>query len=334
MAQNILLVKLSSLGDVVHSFAALTDMAAQGDVRITWAVEEAFAPLAAMHPAVSRVVAVPMRRLRKTHRLWWRHADWQVALAALRAEEYDVVIDAQGLIKSAVLSRLVKAKRIAGYDWASAREAWASLCYTQKITVPRHLHAVERTRRLCAAALGYALPAAEDFALPQWQGQGAKRVVFLHGTTWVSKLLPESTWQALIALAEAAGYEVQLLWGNEEERQRAERLAQLSQAQLLPKLPLPQVAELLRSSAGVLTVDTGLGHLAAAQAVPVLGIFAPTNANLSGMRGARAVNMTLTSPCMKKDCRQHGGKLSNDCMARGEAAAIWSQFEAVLGRTI
>lgn len=333
MAQNILLVKLSSLGDVVHSFAAVSDMAAQTDARITWAVEEAFAPLAALHPAVARVVPIPMRRLRRESRLWWLNAQWKAALADLQNDAYDIVIDAQGLIKSAVLSALAGKAQRCGYDWHSAREAWASVFYQRKIAVSKQLHAIERTRRLCAQALDYALPETEDFALAQWQKSAQKTLVFLHGTTWQSKLLPENTWQALIGLAEQAGYQVQLLWGNPEEQARAERLATHSSAQVLPKLSIPEVATVLRESAGVLSVDTGLGHLAAAQAVPILGIFAPTDARLSGMHGLRAENLARSSVCFCKDCRQHGSALTNACMAEWSAQEIWNAFLPLLERS-
>ena len=332
LAQNILLVKLSSLGDVVHSFAAVSDMAAQADARITWAVEEAFAPLASRHPAVDKVVAVPMRRLRKHSRLWWRSAEWRQVIAALRAQEYAAVIDAQGLIKSAVLAHLASPAPHCGYDWQSAREGWASLFYQHKAQVPRRQHAVLRTRQLCASALAYALPPTEDFALPQWQGRQSRDLVFLHGTTWASKLLPESTWLELIFLAQQSGYRVRLLWGNTEEEARAQRLAAASQAEVAAKMALPEIAQLLRESAAVLSVDTGLGHLAAAQGVPVLGLFAATDAALSGMRGARAENLSRPRPCMKKDCRRHGAATANACMAAWSADEIWTAFQDTIQR--
>ncbi len=330
----LLLVKLSSLGDVVHTFAAVTDFKTTfPEKKLCWAVEEGFAPLVACHPMVDEVISVPLRRLRKTRWDWWRDADWKAMRDRLRVQSWPVAIDAQGLIKSALLMRLAGAQNRIGFARDSAREPLASLFYQQKISVARNQHAIARTRMLFAKTFSYALPdGAPQFGLPAWQTpvQGAPVLLF-HGTTWASKLLPEATWRAVIAALLMQNVPVSLVWGNAEEKARAERLVDgFSGASVLPKLDFAGLLTQIRHCRGVISVDTGLGHLAAAVGAPVLGIYGPTSAQLTGMVGTRSRSLSLPKPCMAKDCRRHGEVQENSCMAQWSAQEIVSAFEDLL----
>jgi heptosyltransferase-1 len=326
---RILLVKTSSLGDVIHTLPAVTDAArALPDVRFDWVVEEAFAEVPAWHPAVEQVIPVALRRWRKHPFNRATRTEWKAFRAALDATSYDFVLDAQGLIKSAWLA--VKAHApVHGLGFRSAREPLASLAYARRYDVPWGRHGVRRVRELFAAALGYSLPedatGEDDGAsradaaaygldrtrIPMLEGaadtaDGVPRLVFLHGTTWPTKHWPENYWCELALLATKAGWNVRIPWGSEEEHERAQRIAKkLDGVHVLPRLPLAGLAAELVAATACVAVDTGLGHLAAALDVPTLSLFGPTNPGLTGAWGHRQRRFATDfpcAPCLRKTC--------------------------------
>jgi heptosyltransferase I len=294
--KSILFVKTSSLGDVVHHCPAVSDAAAAlpGAV-IDWVVEEPFAGVAAMHPAVRRVLPVRVRR--------WRNALWDPAIwsemgefrRSLAAERYDVVIDTQSLLKSALVCRFATGTKH-GMDRSSAREPLASRFYDVRHLVPRGLHAVERNRRLSAASLGYELKEKCQYGLrinmehaTAALGEGAYAVL-LTMTSRADKLWAESHWTEL---GRALGMPVVLPWGSEPERERAERIARgVPQATVPQRMSLAQLAELFSGARHVVGLDTGLTHLAAALDRPTVGIYCGSDPALTGLYGAaRAKNV-------------------------------------------
>ncbi|MBM3112007.1 lipopolysaccharide heptosyltransferase I [Pseudomonas sp. P66] len=307
---RVLLIKTSSLGDVIHALPALTDAArAIPGIRFDWVVEEGFAEIPSWHPAVDKVIPVAIRRWRKN--LWqtFKNGEWRQFKQRLRETKYDLVIDAQGLVKSAWLTRYVKAP-VAGLDRYSAREGLSSRFYDRRFSVQRGQHAVERVRQLFALALGYDLPAGlGDYGLDLDRLQlppAAPFVVFLHGTTWATKHWPEAYWRQLAERMGQQGLEVRLPWGNAAEQARAERIAKgLNNCQVLPKLNLVGVARVLAAAKACVAVDTGLGHLAAALDVPTLSLFGPTNPGLTGAYGKSQVHLGSDfscAPCLQKKC--------------------------------
>ena len=267
-------VKMSSLGDVIHTLPALSDAAANiPGIRFDWVVEEAFAEIPAWHPAVDKVIPIALRRWRKHPLRDFTGPEWRECRNQMRRNHYDAVIDAQGLLKSALVSRLVKAP-IHGLDKQSARERLASAAYHHKIPVPRDMHAVERTRLLFARALGYELPSDKgDYGVREkLSGGRADRcngLLFFHGTARAEKLWPVDHWVELARLAGEAGLPVRLPWGSEEEKARAEEIAsRCDTATVLPRLDLMGLAGLLLEASGAVAVDTGLGHLAVAWMYP------------------------------------------------------------------
>ncbi len=281
---RLLIIKMTSLGDVIHMLPALTE-AAQNlpDLRADWVVEEGFAAIPAWHPAVQREIPSALRRWR--HHLGQR-ATW-TELAAFRREireqDYDLVLDAQGLVKSALVARLARGPR-AGLARGSARESLACIAYGKRYPAPRELHAITRNRLLTAQALGYAPGDAADFhyGLPAAQafpvaGLAADYVVCLHGTARAEKEYPEHDWAALLARLAATGLGLALPWGNHRERARAQRLAAaLPSAVALPSLNWPELAGVIAAARGVIGVDTGLMHLAAAFRKPGIGLYPAT----------------------------------------------------------
>ena len=308
---RVLLVKTSSLGDVIHALPALTDAArAIPGITFDWVVEEGFAEIPTWHPAVGKVIPVAIRRWRKNILETIKSGEWRRFKQSLRAEKYDLVIDAQGLVKSAWLTRYVNAP-VAGLDKNSAREPLASRFYQRRLAVARGQHAVERLRQLFAVALGYDLPKGlGDYGLDVERlielPRNKPYVLFLHGTTWDTKHWPEVYWRDLALRMADKGVEVRLPWGNPAEKARAERIANgLSNAVVLPKLNLAGVARVLASASACVAVDTGLGHLAAALDVPTISLFGPTNPGLTGAYGKVQIHLASDfpcAPCLQKKC--------------------------------
>ncbi|MBF8721033.1 lipopolysaccharide heptosyltransferase I [Pseudomonas guariconensis] len=307
---RVLIIKTSSLGDVIHTLPAITDAAhAIPGIRFDWVVEEGFAEIPSWHPAVDQVIPVAIRRWRKN--LWQtlKSGEWKAFKQRLRERKYDLVIDAQGLVKSAWLTRYVKAP-VAGLDRYSAREGWASRFYDRRLSVAVGQHAVERVRQLFALALAYDLPEGlgryglelDRLQLPP----AAPYVVFLHGTTWATKHWPEAYWRELAERLGRRNLQVRLPWGNPAEKARAERIAQgLKNCEVLPKLNLAGVARVLAAAKACVAVDTGLGHLAAALDVPTISLFGPTNPGLTGAYGRSQVHQASDwpcAPCLQKKC--------------------------------
>jgi heptosyltransferase-1 len=292
--RRLLFVKTSSLGDVVHNCPAVSDAArAAPGAAIDWVVEEAFADVAAMHAGIRRVIPVAVRR--------WRAAPWSRRVwaeigtfwRALRAERYDLVVDTQGLLKSALLARAARGERH-GMDAASAREPLAARFYDVRHAVAQGQHAVERNRQLTAAALGGIPPAGCDYGLraegPSPLELRSPYVVLLTMTSRADKLWPEGNWIALGRLLAARGTRAVLPWGSEEERSRVARVAEGIGDALVPqRMSVIEVARLLRGALGVAGVDTGLTHLAAALGVPAVGIYLGSSARLTGLHGGARV---------------------------------------------
>jgi len=288
--RNILFIKTSSLGDVVHHMPALTEARrAVPDAHFAWVVEEDFAPLAALHDGVE-VIRVAGRRWR--HRLL-RGASYGEMLAfrrALHARNWDTVIDTQGLMfKSALIARLGGGERH-GYDANSIRERLASLAYDVRHRVDRSLHAVERNRALTGLALGYTPDGPADYGLDRTRlARPAARpyAILFHASARAEKLWPEQSWIALGQELASRGIELVLPWGSEAERGRSERIAaELTNARVPERMALDRMVRLVAGASFVVGVDTGLMHLAAALGVPLTAIFVGSEPGLTGPMGA------------------------------------------------
>nr|WP_272889058.1 lipopolysaccharide heptosyltransferase I [Stutzerimonas stutzeri] len=296
-----MLVKTSSLGDVIHTLPALTDaQRAIPGIQFDWVVEEGFAEIPAWHPAVAQVIPVAIRRWRNHPLQTLRSGEWRRFKARLRETRYDLVIDAQGLLKSAWLTRYVKAP-VAGFDRDSIREPLASRFYDRCHAVPRDQHALERVRQLFAQALGYPIPdMIADYGLDRSQlatpGE-QPYLLFLHGTTWPSKHWPEPYWRELAECMSEFGWAIRLPWGNADEKARAERIAQgLDSVSVLPRLNLGGIAKVVAGARACVAVDTGLGHLAAALDVPSISLYGPTLPGRVGAYGRSQVHLCATGP--------------------------------------
>jgi heptosyltransferase-1 len=285
---NILFIKTSSLGDVVHHMPALTDARkAHPDATFSWLVEEAFAPLVRLHPAIDTVIPVASRRWRKSLYAPATIAEIRASFRNIRAQRYDEIVDTQGLLRTAILTRAARGMRH-GYDASSVREPLASLFYDVRHRVERDMHAVERNRILSGLALGYAPDEAPDFGLDRariGKDSTSRYGLLLHATARREKQWPDADWIAFAKLF-AQRFELLLPWGTEAERARSEYIAAAVPGARVPdRAPLDQVAKLIAGAQFVVGVDTGLLHLAAALGVPVVAIFAGSKPALTGPMG-------------------------------------------------
>ncbi len=285
---GVLVVRPSSLGDVVYALALLSDIAVhRPGLPVDWIAEDAFVDLVRLDPRIRRVVPLALRR--------WRHAPlaratWHEMAAfrrTLRQERYDAILNLQEQVKGALVSWFAHGVRH-GLDRANIREPIATLVDDVHHPVSRDLHIVDRCRGVAAAALGYSAdgPPRWSFAVPPTNAAmpaGPYAVAF-HATSRVDKQWPEDRWRALVTHFSRAGFATLLPWGNAEEEARSRRIADGSEGALVPpQQSLPEVATLARHAEIVVGVDTGLTHLAAALGTPTVAIFTATDPRLAGV---------------------------------------------------
>lgn len=293
-APRVLIVKMSSMGDVIHALPVVDDIVrARPGATIDWVVEEGFSALPRLHPAVRQVLPVALRRWRKAMLAPSTWHELRAARRSVRASKYDRVVDIQGLYKSAWVARWAHAP-VSGFDRASAREPGAARCYALRFAVSRSLHAIERNRRLAAAALGYDVegPPRYSLAAPALVLPGLLEVarapyaVLLTNASRATKLWPTPAWHAVEAHLARSGLRSVLVWGSEVEgvatRERAQAMVA---ACVAPRAPLDQLAALLAGAQVVVGIDTGLTHLAAAAGAPTVGIFCDYDPALVGISG-------------------------------------------------
>ena len=330
---HVLIVKTSSLGDVIHTLPAITDATkAIPGIRFDWVVEESFSEIPSWHPAVDKIIPVAIRRWRKNIFKTLRSGEWSQFRQTLKTQKYDLIIDAQGLLKSALLTRGLNTP-VYGLDKDSAREPLAAKFYSHPIAIAKGQHAVERVRQLFAKALGYPCPAEKghfQLAAGKFTDDSGLRpekpyLVFIHGTTWVDKHWPDAYWRQLAKKATDAGYIVCLPWGNDKEHDRAKLIANGNpDVQVLPRMPLKGVASIIAGAQKVVAVDTGLGHLTAALEVPAVSLYGPTSPVLVGAYGKEQKHLTLDD-C---DQTQNIPDVSPAIFAPMTPEFVWEQLQA------
>jgi heptosyltransferase-1 len=273
---QVLFIKTSSLGDVVHQMPAVTDARRHlPDARLVWVVEQVFAPLARLHPGVDQVIEVATRRWR-SH--LFQRATWKEisdSLRQIKFGKYDAIVDTQGIVRSAIIASMARGPKH-GYDAQSIREPFAARFYDIRHNVGRGQHPIARNRQLTALSLGYDVQGGIDYGLDgtTLRNKIAKPyAMLLHATADSRKEWPEGNWIRLGRELARRGHDIVLTWGTRSEHERSERIAAAVPRAIVPqRQPLDVVARLIADAQFVIGVDTGLLHLAAALGVPRVGM--------------------------------------------------------------
>lgn len=339
---RVLLVKLTSMGDLVHALPALTDaMQRVPDVSFDWVIDKNFSEVATWHPAVSNI-------FKTSHRSWRKHP-WQFIkngeitgfLRTLRQQKYDLVIDGQTNTKSAITMMLTRGTRC-GYDKDSVREWIAHFAYQKKFNVPKDMHAILRLRQLFSQIFQYSCPETNpDYGIQNYPFPTPSfelpfpYLVFVHNASWSSKLWPLNYWHSLIEYAAAEHLNVLLPWGNESEKQRAEQLCVgHNNAYVLPFCSLSEHAWILQHAMGAVCSDTGLSHIAAALNVPSVTMYGSTSVKLIGTTGLNQKHIVTPFPCSvcyKHDCN-YDNKEHRDppCLLAIKPEMLWQQLLSIM----
>jgi len=347
---KLLLLRLSSLGDVLHTLPAMSDLAvSRPDVEVDWLVEPAFAPVVAWHPKVKNAIPFSLRTLKKAPLTF--PAALRQLRNTLRANHYDAVLDSQGLYKSAILARLAGAP-VSGLAADSAREPGASRLYQQRFTVPWSSPAIARNRQLFAAALKYPLPdTLPDFALAprrrQWQDQSLAEplaqwvnrpfVIGFHATSaaWKTKEWPEQHWMTLASRMRVNGLNLLLPAADERERLRVANIQAGSDNVLaLPRLNLETLAMVMSKAQAFVGMDTGLSYLGSALGLAGVTLYGPTAMEQLAHGGGQQINLQSPqscAPCGKTRCplpeAQNGRILCQEAL---DPDRVWAALSSLL----
>ena len=339
---RILLIKMSSMGDIFHTFPAISDIKQHyPDAEIDWVVEGNFSEIVDWHPGVHKVIPIHLRRWVKarTKIHWQEFKTWR---RTLRQTTYDYIIDVQGLLKSAVVAKCAKGHGIDGYAKKSAREPVTHWFYKRPHIVDKDQHAVERTRQLVGKALGYTPDAKLNFGINQnftHIKKNPRKLIFIIGTSWVTKLWATSEWQALTKIAIDAGFSVEIIWGSAEEQAIADQIIEFCPQATRPeqRLSITTIAEKLVEAAGVIGLDTGFSHLAGALETPTIALYGATSPVKVGLIGEHTQNLQLAEnlecmPCHKRHCKwlPENSIDKPACMSGIKAETAWHALQEKL----
>ena len=287
---RILIVKLTSLGDLIHTMPAITDIQHNSsEVELDWLVDEQFSEIPAWHSFVNKTIAIGLRR-------WRRNinsrslSEFMNCISEIRSKNYDFIVDVQGLLKSSILGSIIAKGESHGYADTSIKEKYASLFYNYKYHVPLNLHAVTRIRNLCSQVLNYSIDEAEINYGVKEQLQNKERdnyIVLIPHSSNPIKNWEEKKWIELAKLINAEGLKVKVSWGSEFEKQQATRIAQASNTEVAEKLNLNinSIGKFLAKAKAVVSLDTGFSHIAAALETPNICLCITSDPNLSGAIG-------------------------------------------------
>ena len=296
---NVLIVKMSSMGDIIQTLPALTDaQTAIRDITFDWVVEEAFSEIPTWHSSMQQTIPIAWRRWRKNLLTVFFNKEWRQFHQLLRERKYDYIIDAQGLLKSALVTRMTRGIRC-GYDRQSARESLAVLAYEKTFNSNKVKHQMTRTRQLFAAILGYDfVPEKVDYGikpsiapissitLPE------KYAIFIVNTSKKEKRWVKEHWHQLLTNMETAKQPVIIPCGHQHEEAYAQSIGKgFTNVTLLSQTTLQQLRDIIAQSQVVVSVDTGLAHLAAALDKPTIILYGPTDVAQFGTVGKQQVHL-------------------------------------------
>jgi heptosyltransferase-1 len=339
---KVLIIKMSSMGDILHTLPALTDAQRQfPDIEFDWVVEENFKEIPQWHPAVKKVIPVALRRWRKNIFKALFSGELRNFFRQLRTTQYDYVIDAQGLFKSAMITRFTHGPRY-GLDKQSLREPCARFAYQHMISVAKNQHAINRTRQLFSQVLNYPLDASTvvygidtqaitrpTVALPE------RYCVFIPNTSWPTKHWPVDYWRSLIGLMHTQHRSIVIPSGYAHELSMIQTIsAGLGNVSILPPMSLQELSRVIARSDAVVSVDTGLAHLSAALAKPTITLYGPTDPAKIGTLGAQQIHLQAKFPCApcgaKKCSYTESSAVKPACYTTVTPAQVWQALQTVL----
>lgn len=308
---RVLIIKLTSMGDLMHALPSITDARIKfPNISFDWVVDESFSEVPKWHPAVNNVITTAHRRWKKKPFTYLYNGEFKQFYKNLNNAGYDVVLDFQGNHKSAFVSSLYKGA-VHGYDKYTCREKLAYLAYASRYSIQLNQHAIERQRELLANILNYEKPATvadygidtSSFEMPNIS-LPEKYVVFVHNASWPTKLWPVEYWQKLIKLVSDKGYSILLPCGSPNEYEQAKNIATISSSAIaLPKTSLNEIAAIMLNAKAAVCSDTGLAHMAAVLSVPSITLYAVTDTNLIGTIGKNQQHIVANKSSLKANMK-------------------------------
>jgi lipopolysaccharide heptosyltransferase I len=333
---SFLIVRLGSLGDLIHTLPAVAAIRrAQPDARIDWLVDASHRAMLDLVPVISEVVTLDGRTV----------GAWLDVRQRLRARQYDVALDFQGLLKSAALARFSGAVRVIGFDRAGLRERLAARFYTEQVTVGEGRHVVQKNLAL-ARAVGargqtpeFPLVDVESAALAEVQAESRDPFVLLNpGAAWPNKRWPADRFGQLATAIQSRHQRRSIvLWGPGERDLAAAVVASADgAARIAPATGLRDLVALSRAACLMISGDTGPLHIAAAVATPIVALFGPTTADRNGPWSADDAVVSKYEVCechYQRACRRTSGWCLGEISVADVIAAVGHRLSAVQRRS-
>jgi heptosyltransferase-1 len=332
---------MTSMGDLIHTFPAVHDAISRfPSAQIDWVVETPFDEVVRWHPAIRNIIVSNRPQWRKNRFALHTLRDVKRFYSQVRNEHYDAVIDAQGRVKSAKAVFWARGRKF-GLHSNIATDTSATLAYDETIRVEMYPHVINRIRQLFAKSLGYEFdPTVIDYGLSgaTWPDPGTSKpyLMFLHGTTWETKHWLDTYWVELARIAADNGYRILLPWATKAEHDRARHIAgNIPQAQVLERMNLTQLSAYLAHAAGVVGVDTGLAHIAAALGRPTLALYGGSISTYTGVLGHCAASLQAQfecSPCGLRYCNKAKPSAENfpPCFATLTPQQVWQELTSLM----
>jgi heptosyltransferase-1 len=341
MVFKVLIVKISSMGDLIQCLPAITDAKLQNpNISFDWLIDKNFAEVASWHPAIKQVIVSNHRAWKKDLKKFFINSEFRSFIKKLRATKYDLVIDAQSNLKSSIFTILSRGKKF-GLDAQSVHEYGAHFAYHKRIKISKYQHHITRVRKIFAQALDYKLPKAKanygiqnyDFPAPNIK-LPEKFFFFAPNASRTNKLWPSYRWQQLIKLLNSnyPDYKILIPWQSEKELSNiTEMIATTKNTLLLPPCSISEKAYVIQRATTVISTDTGLAHLAAALDRPNVTLYGPTLPKLCATIGRNQIHITanspLCAPCLRKRCSLQDRKDDNAaCMDSITSGQIYAEI--------
>ncbi|MBL6899866.1 MAG: lipopolysaccharide heptosyltransferase I [SAR86 cluster bacterium] len=290
------------MGDLMHALPALTEAKAHfKEIEFDWVVDKSFSEVPKWHPAVNKIITTDHRNWKKQLLSPNSRKAFQSVIQEINNTNYDLVIDMQNNLKSALVSFMCK-HQVIGMDSKSVREYPAHLSYNKKISISKELHAITRQKILLSNALGYLTSNSKDYGISDIEFKEPsfnlpnEYVALVQNASWKTKQWSIANWQLLVKHFDGSGIEMIFPSGNEEELKRAEQISSISDnAHALKPLSLNETAYIMKKAKFSVCSDTGLAHLSAVVGTPSLTLYGPTDTKLIGTEGINQLHVVGTN---------------------------------------